>query len=310
MIQIEEHIQKAKNYVRTNARPIDRELYLYEFEQNNASKVLTELLKFQNEDGGFGNAIEPDLRMPQSSPIATTVAFQYLNEIKNNIPNELVQSGINYFIQTKEEYSTNLELDNYWPSTSLAVNSYLHAPWWELSERKEPKLADWPNPNVEIIGYLLQHEKFVPKELLISVKNDLETFLELQEKLTGFIYYNFLCFKRILPHVSTSIQQKIFALLDNTFKNQEMLDHKNLQEIRIQNLVTEESSYFYKKYPDKVREMIMNELTNLGSDGGCHPGWKWGEEPLWSQVEKEWTGKLTYKLLVTLKYTKLAKDFI
>ena len=36
--------------------------------------------RFQNDDGGFGRALEPDFRLPASSAIATAVGFQYLRE--------------------------------------------------------------------------------------------------------------------------------------------------------------------------------------------------------------------------------------
>ena len=126
--------------------------------------------------------------------------------------------------------------------------------------------------------------------------------------LTGSIFYKFLNFKRILPNVLKIVQDKIFQLLDNTFRNERSIGLDKLGEIKIQMLVTEKSSYFYTRFPQAVENLIQREVMNLAIDGGSHPGWKWGEKNLWTQVEKEWSGKLTYDLLVTLKYLKLA-DF-
>ena len=75
-------LPKVQEFIFLNARKLDKTLFLYEFGNQQADLVFVELLKYQNVDGGFGNALEPDIRMTESSPIATTVAFQYINEIK------------------------------------------------------------------------------------------------------------------------------------------------------------------------------------------------------------------------------------
>ena len=42
---------------------------------------LDALADYQNSDGGFGNAIEPDIRCELSTPIGTTVALQILRDL-------------------------------------------------------------------------------------------------------------------------------------------------------------------------------------------------------------------------------------
>ena len=56
-----------EHYLDENARAIDVAMYNLYFRNGDASAVLAELAKYQNEDGGFGNAIEPDLRLPEST---------------------------------------------------------------------------------------------------------------------------------------------------------------------------------------------------------------------------------------------------
>lgn len=94
-------------------------------------------------------------------------------------------------------------------------------------------------------------------------------------------------------------------MIDRTFENTTFLDDQNFEEIKIQWLVTEKSSYLYQKYYDRINKLFKNEIERLGDDGGSHPKWKWGEEKLWKEVESEWTGKCTNGLLVSLKYCDL-----
>jgi hypothetical protein len=70
-----EQFSKARDFLLTKARPLDRAMFRFEFEQGSASDVLKELEIFQNEDGGFGNALEPDFRLPDSSAMASTIAL-------------------------------------------------------------------------------------------------------------------------------------------------------------------------------------------------------------------------------------------
>ena len=68
--------QRAKTFVKEQGRDLDRRLLSYYFEGGSDVSVLAALAVYQNDDGGFGHGLEPDLRTPASSVIATTVAFQ------------------------------------------------------------------------------------------------------------------------------------------------------------------------------------------------------------------------------------------
>ena len=57
-----DQFELAREFMRSRARGLERALFEYEFEAGSASNVYKELALFQNEDGGFGKGIEPDLR--------------------------------------------------------------------------------------------------------------------------------------------------------------------------------------------------------------------------------------------------------
>ncbi|MFA6693930.1 MAG: hypothetical protein WCS44_03750, partial [Bacillota bacterium] len=62
---------KARNFVYRNARPLDLALWKYHFEAGGSDAVVEALSHYQNLDGGFGHALEPDCWNPNSSPIQT-----------------------------------------------------------------------------------------------------------------------------------------------------------------------------------------------------------------------------------------------
>ena len=78
-------------------RPLEQDQLRYYFRDGTVDEVLGELSKFQNDDGGFGHAMEPDIRMPNSSPLCSSVAFQVLRELEVSYDLEIVHSAIGYF---------------------------------------------------------------------------------------------------------------------------------------------------------------------------------------------------------------------
>ncbi len=91
---------KAVNYIKAQGRPLERALYAYHFEGGSAAAVMDELRSFQNKDSGFGHALEPDLRLNDSSVIATTVALQRMLETHVPSDHPLVESACKYLRDT------------------------------------------------------------------------------------------------------------------------------------------------------------------------------------------------------------------
>ncbi|MCZ6538501.1 MAG: hypothetical protein O6922_01575, partial [Chloroflexi bacterium] len=116
--------EKAAEFIGLNARPLERAQFEYQFGSGSISDVLAELGEFQNDDGGFGHGIEPDLRMPLSSSFASTLAFQVFRELA--VPGDLsvVGRGIKYFERT---YNRSI---GGWDPVGPHSDEFPHAPWW------------------------------------------------------------------------------------------------------------------------------------------------------------------------------------
>ena len=74
-------LESAQTFVLSNARLLERHLFAYLFQDGDRQKVLTALLAYQNEDGGFGNALEPDKRTSTSQPIDQEFALRILDDV-------------------------------------------------------------------------------------------------------------------------------------------------------------------------------------------------------------------------------------
>ncbi len=70
----------AESFIWSAARLVDRHRYSMLFADAPAAPVVEALRGYCNPDGGFGHALEPDLRGPGSQPAATLYALEILTE--------------------------------------------------------------------------------------------------------------------------------------------------------------------------------------------------------------------------------------
>ncbi|MFI1358894.1 hypothetical protein ACH4TV_35820 [Streptomyces sp. NPDC020898] len=72
---------RAEHFVWLTARVLEQRRFAYHFLDGGADAVETALDAYRNEDGGYGHALEPDLRGPVSQPLHTGHALRVLEAI-------------------------------------------------------------------------------------------------------------------------------------------------------------------------------------------------------------------------------------
>lgn len=72
---------RAEHFVWLTARVLEQRLFAYHFLRGGADPVETALDAHLNDDGGYGHALEPDLRGPVSQPLHTAHALRVLDSI-------------------------------------------------------------------------------------------------------------------------------------------------------------------------------------------------------------------------------------
>ncbi|MGQ0668356.1 MAG: hypothetical protein ACT4PO_01550, partial [Actinomycetota bacterium] len=71
-------IDAAERFVVSNARLLDRHRLAVLLHGAPVEPVLDALRAYRNSDGGFGHALEPDIRAPTSEPSSTLHALRVL----------------------------------------------------------------------------------------------------------------------------------------------------------------------------------------------------------------------------------------
>ncbi|MGP3986699.1 hypothetical protein [Streptomyces sp. 3N207] len=74
-------LSRAENFIWLTARVLEQRRFEHDFLDGDPSTVETALDAYRNADGGYGHALEPDLRGPVSQPLHTATAVQVLDSI-------------------------------------------------------------------------------------------------------------------------------------------------------------------------------------------------------------------------------------
>ena len=112
--------------------PIELAIWQYEFENGSKEAVISALLHYQNDDGGFGNALEPDCWDPNSSPYATLNAINKLKNINFTDTSHPIMQGILKFLESGKHC-----VENGWLFGIPSNNDYPHAPWYNYDTRAD-----------------------------------------------------------------------------------------------------------------------------------------------------------------------------
>lgn len=123
MFELDEKLMdKIKDFIFSNGRLLERQLYCYFFENAGKEGCIKALLAYQNSDGGFGNGIEPDILCPDSTAIGAETAM-YILDLLEYINNEITDQLFNWIIKEQNE-------EGYINHPPKIMYKYPFQKWW------------------------------------------------------------------------------------------------------------------------------------------------------------------------------------
>lgn len=147
MTNMKEVHAKAEQFIYSHARLLDRRRYAYHFGQGTAEEVLEALRPYQNADGGFGSALEPDIRTPASQPVATELALHVMDEV--GIFDLQMLQGVRLYLE-----NTVIPGTGGWPLATRSIFQGPRAPWWNIEDDTSPSL----NPSGQLLALLYKQQ--------------------------------------------------------------------------------------------------------------------------------------------------------
>jgi hypothetical protein len=123
-------LQAAQTFIYANARLLERHRLAYLLGEAGAEPVVQALRAFRNPDGGFGNAIEPDMRAPNSQPVGIHTALEILHEVGAN--DDEINTG------AAEWLTTITRADGGIPFCLPSALDYPRNPIWQPADESSP----------------------------------------------------------------------------------------------------------------------------------------------------------------------------
>lgn len=291
-------LNKLDNYMNTETRPLEKSIFNYYFNGSSSDSILDSLEEFQNPDGGFGGGIEPDFKLIQSSPMATSIGLRYLSKIDNNTRAQtMIARAVEYLESTFDNSRKG------WYSVPSSVNNYPHAPWWEFRNDINMTVIDysWGNPTAELIGYLYKYKEHLNTLDIYSLINYAIT--NLNERTNFKSEHEIYCYIRMYNTLGSEFSNQIEDVLKlavSQLVNINEAEWINYVPTPLKFIEIDSMNYFgiERKLIDQNLEYLVDRLT---AEGKILPSWKWDKYlEQWEISKVEWMGVLTLESLLSL----------
>jgi hypothetical protein len=119
-------LKAATIFIHSAARLLDRHRFEHVLEGADRAPVLRTLRAYRNDDGGFGHAIEPDMRAPVSQPVGVHTAIEIVHEIGAD-DDPMVQPACDWLASVTHD-------DGGIPFCLPSATAYPRAPWWQPAD--------------------------------------------------------------------------------------------------------------------------------------------------------------------------------
>jgi hypothetical protein len=135
-------VQRAAEFIWRNARLVERAQFALAFAGGSKDSVRQAVAAYQNTDGGFGNALEGDLRAPESTAVSSEMAMVMLWE--SEVRDMAIAARVCSYLASIAEPGGRV------PIISRTVLGYPRAAHWTESSVG----GDSPNPTAGLTGML------------------------------------------------------------------------------------------------------------------------------------------------------------
>jgi hypothetical protein len=273
----------ATAFIAASARVLDQRRFGRSFQHGDAAPVRDAVAAYRNADGGFGHALEPDLRDPASQPAATEMALRIMDEA-DAWDDELVRGACDW-------------LESVAPAEGGAapvlpsVTRWPHAPWWVPEQGNPASLIQ----TGMIAGTL--HARGVRHPWLDRATETMWTRLA---EITNPGAYDMFGVLRFLQHVPDRDRARtVFERVGPLIPGLAALDPEAPGEVHSPlDFAPDPDSLARALFDKPVIEAHLDHLAQGQRDDG---GWTFNW-PAWSPAaERDWRGFLTVDALIRLR---------
>jgi len=284
---------RARDFVVAKGRLLDAVLVEHALGAGSGAEVLAALAPYQNDDGGFGHALEPDLRTPASTAIATSLGMQILRRVEAPADHPTVERAVDYLIRTLDR------TQGVWPIIGPAVDEAPHAPWWTYG----PDLARIANgfrfnPTAELLGVLIAYAARVPADLLADLEARMLATVQATERIDGA--YDLMATWRLVE--TPGLPAPLAAALDRLLAASLAAADPNNPHLNYLELAPPSAGPLAALVAPRFAAAVEAAIAAQQPDGNWAPFWSWAEvsAPGWFAAEADWKSLLTRRTIEVL----------
>ncbi|WP_433324876.1 hypothetical protein [Spirillospora sp. CA-294931] len=277
-------LARAEEFLRLNARLIDRRRFALHFRGGSAQALVAALRPYENPDGGYGHALEPDLRGEASQPVPAQHALETLHEAGADTDPAVRRIGDHLVSITRPGGGV--------PFVLPEVRDAPHAPWWQTPDDPPGTI----NPTASLAGLL--HLMGADHPWLAPATAFCWAHLEDEDVEPG--PYDALAILTFLDHVpererAGAAFERVRAALSAPVSLDP--DAEGAQHFPL-DFAPAPDGFGRRLFADDVIEAHLDALVEARLDDG---GWT-VNFPFWTPVtEPEWRGYITVERLKTLR---------
>lgn len=294
--------EKAKTFMYRNARPLDMARFQYHFENGSKEAVMNVLSYYQNEDGGFGHAVEADCWNPNSIPLHASTAGNIIQEIDFNDAAHPVIQGLLKWYESGDCFNGKS-----WDMTVRSNNDYPHAPWWH-TESVSSCHTDY-NGTAQIAGFIVRYAGKGSELFNLAVRIAKEAIAALEPE-NIMDMHTCACYLHM-----AELFEKAKAAEYIAFDELKEKVHKSVNKLIVKDIsqwngyICRPSQFFNSKdseyYPEN-KEMSDYECEHIINtqleDGSWDIAWSWENYPgEWAISKNWWKGQVIIENLLYLQ---------
>ena len=276
-------------WMQTNARALDLAKWNMLFHGGSKEQIVSEILVYQNPDGGLGSGFEPDVICPLSAEIPTAEAIFTAYEYGLDCTADWFRTILNYFENTVQD------IPKYWEDTPKEAMDYPHAPWWQY----EVCTTFSPNPCGVIASAMLRYGTESQKQLACRIAGDCLALLQSRDFCGDHDSLNMkalveallaVCPGRVSAEVVDAMKRRI---LENT-----CFDVSRYHEYVFTPLdfVSSPDSLWYDTVQRGIEGTFDFWFDTINEQGVWNPNFSWGiDSDVSRQVTENWKGYITVK---------------
>ena len=271
-------LARAAEFLLRNGRLIDRHRFALHFRGGPAAPVIAALRAYENPDGGYGHALEPDLRGEGSQPVPAQHALQFLHEAGADDDPAVDRVG-GYLASITGD-------DGGVPFVLPSVRDTPHAPWWRTPDDPPGSI----NPTATLAGML--HRAGSGHPWLGPADAFCWRYLDGLAAEPG--PYDVLAVLTFLDHVPDRDRaEATFTRVRDALAAAARSDHQGVLDF-----APTPDGYGPRLFPADLIEARLDALADAQDDDG---GWDIAF-PSWTPVTRpEWRGLTTVERLLTLR---------